>query len=79
MLVGYIDNIDSKSVVGQENCEKIIEERVCGLLIFIFMLENGLKGRPPLLIQSPGPQQWVTPVGSVCFRVFVWCGLSWIR
>ena len=64
ILVGYIDNIGSKSFVGQENCEKIIKERVCGLLIFIFMLENGLKGRPPLPIQSPGPQQW----GSVLDR-----------
>ena len=64
MLVGYIDNIESKSVVGQENCQKIIKERVCGLLIFILMLENGLKGRWPLPIQSPGPQPW----GSVLRR-----------
>ena len=64
MLVDYIDHIESKSVVGQENYQKIIKERVCGLLIFIFMLENGLKGRPPLPIQSPGPKQW----GNVLHR-----------
>ena len=78
ILVGYIDNIGSKSFVGQENCEKIIKERVCGLLIFIFMLENGLKGRPPLPIQSPGPSHW-----EVCyaarFCLFSSICLVWIE
>ena len=77
MLVGYIDNLESKSAVSQENCQKIIKERVCGLLIFISMLENGLKGRWPLPIQNPGPQQWESWTGRFC--LFSSVCLVWIE
>ena len=68
MLVGY-DDVESKVM-----SLKLLIQKCCRSSK---LSENQLKVRPPLPIQSPGPQQWESWTGRFC--LFSSICLVWIE